>query len=168
VLGSTAWVDVPRCVILMAADDEDDMLFHAQVVIGNRGPRKNTGRAFRQELVEVPPATEITLTVPEGESTKDVEALLGAIRNAAAPESKSGKARELILDILDNEGPQESDALDARVAHEIGIAAKTVKNLRSRLAKEEGLIKAHPQQKNEDGTIARWGIARTLAPRENA
>ena len=50
VLGSTAFVDVPRAVILMAADDEDEMLFHAQVVAGNRGPRGDTGRAYRLKL----------------------------------------------------------------------------------------------------------------------
>jgi hypothetical protein len=75
VLGSTAWVDVPRCVIVMAADDEDDMVFHAQVVAGNRGP-KNSGRAFRLELVDVHPAVEINYLVPISESSKDVEDLL--------------------------------------------------------------------------------------------
>lgn len=164
VLGSTAWVDVPRCVILMAADDVDDHLFHAQVVAGNRGP-KSSGRAFRLMLVDVPPATEITLTVAEGESLKDVEDLLGA-RGAAAAASRSNQARELILDILDNEGEQESDALDARVANEIGIAARTVRNLRSKL-KAEGLVSANPE-KDEHGAVLRWKVARTLAPREVA
>jgi hypothetical protein len=167
VLGSTAWVDVPRCVIAMAADDEDELLFHAQVLIGNRGPRKNTGRAFRLELIDVPPAVEITLTVPEGESTKDVEALLGVAKGGTEqPESRSAQARERILDILDDEGPQESDDLDARIAGETGIAAKTVKNIRSTLAKE-GLVKAYPKTKNEDGTVAVWGVGRTLAQRPN-
>lgn len=163
VLGSTAWVDVPRCVILMAKDDEDDMLFHYQVVAGNRGPR-SSGRALRLELVDVPPATEITLTVPEGESAKNVEHLLGGGVTGPMPESKSGRARELILDILDEDGPQESDAFDARIASETGLSAKTVKNVRSGLS-NDGLIKAHPLQKNEDGTVARWGVSRTLAPR---
>jgi hypothetical protein len=80
------------------------------------------------ELVDLPAvidgdddATEITLVVPEGESTKDVEALLRARVGSSAPESKSGKARELILDILENEGEQESDAFDARIANETGL-----------------------------------------------
>lgn len=164
VLGSTAWVDVPRCVILMAADDEDTHLFHYQVVAGNRGP-KSAGRALRLELVDVPPATEITLTVPEGESAKNVEHLLGGNKTGGGmPESKSARARELVLDILDAEGPQESDAFDARIADETGLNTKTVKNVRSQLS-AEGLIKAHPLVKNEDGTVAKWGVGRTFAPR---
>ena len=147
----------------MAADDEDDMLFHAQVVAGNRGPRGNTGRAYRLELRDVPPATEITCLVPEGESTKDVEQLLVG-KTGSEPASKSAKARELILDILDGEGPQESDTFDARIAAEAGISAKTVRNLRSQLS-ADGLIKAHPLHRNEDGTVAKWSVGRTLAPR---
>lgn len=166
VLGSTAWVDVPRCVILMARDDEDDLLFHYQVVAGNRGP-KSSGRALRLELVDVPPATEITLTIPEGESAKNVEHLLGGgASTGAMPESKSGRARELILDILDNDGPQESDAFDARIAAEIGITAKTAKNIRSELSKT-GLLKAYPLERDESGKVARWGVGRTLAPRDS-
>lgn len=166
VLGSTAWVDVPRCVILMAADDEDDRLYHYQVVAGNRGPR-SSGRALRLELVDVPPATEITLTVPEGDSAKNVEHLLGGMKLNTAPESKSARARELILDILDQEGPQESDAFDARIATEADLSVRTVKNIRNSLS-NDGLIKSHPKGRNEDGTVAGWTIGRTFAPRENA
>ena len=39
VLGSTAWVDVPRAVLAFARDDEDEMVFHVQVVAGNRSGR---------------------------------------------------------------------------------------------------------------------------------
>ncbi|MGI8423040.1 MAG: hypothetical protein ACR2NO_02800 [Chloroflexota bacterium] len=44
----------------------------------------------------------------------------------------------MILDILEDEGEQESDAFDARIAHEIGITAKTVRNQRGNL-KNDGL-----------------------------
>ena len=161
VLGSTAWVDGPRAVVLMARDDEDEMLFHAQVVAGNRGPRSN-GRAFRLELVDVPPAREITLAVPAGDSAKDVETLLGATRGDTTT-SRSAQADELILDILEAEGEQESDALDARVAAETGIAAKTVRNRRSDLARA-GLIKPQPV-KDEHGNVVVWRVRRTQAPR---
>jgi AAA domain len=100
VLGSTAWVDVPRCVILMARDDEDEMLFHYQVVAGNRGPR-SSGRTVGLELVDVPPAEEITKVVEQGASTKDVEDLLGYRNgNEQTSSSRTSRARELILDIL--------------------------------------------------------------------
>lgn len=166
VLGSTAWVDVPRCVILMARDDENEMLFHAQVVAGNRGPRNSGGRMYRLDLVDVPPAEEITLAVPLGESTKDVETLLAVSNGSVAPTSRSGQARELILDVLDSEGQQESDAFDARIASEAGISAKTVRNLRGKL-KEEGLIVAVPER-DEHGTVTRWFVRRSLAPRTEA
>lgn len=166
VLGSTAWVDVPRCVILMAADDEDDRLFHYQVVAGNRGP-KSAGRALRLELVDVPPATEITLTIPEGDSAKNVEHLLSGQKPGLAPESKSARARELILDILDDEGPQESDAFDARIAREADLSVRTVKNIRAQLV-NDGLIRSHPAVRNDDGTVGKWNVGRTFAQRENA
>lgn len=165
VLGSTAWVDVPRTVILMAADDEDNMLFHAQVVAGNRGPKSATGRAYRLELRDVAPATEIGYLVPEGDSTKNVEDLLGN-RGGGAPPSRSAQAKRLILDILDNEGEQESDALDARVAQETGIAAKTVQNVRVKL-RGDGLVASRPE-KDEHGAVIRWLVHRTLAPRNDA
>jgi predicted transcriptional regulator len=162
VLGSTAFVDVPRCVILMARDDEDDFLFHAQVVAGNRGPRSSAGRAFRLELADVPPAEEITRLAPAGDSTKDVEELLG-VTSIRSDASRSARATELILDILEADGEQESDTLDARVAHETGLAAKTVRNARSALAKD-GLVRSNPT-KDEYGEIICWTVSRTSAPR---
>lgn len=161
VLGSTAWVDVPRAVILMAADDEDDHLFHAQVVAGNRGP-KNHGRVYRLELVDVPPAREITLAVSAGDSTKDVETLLAA-NSRDGVTSRSAAAREAILDLLEQNGCIESDTLDAQIAAEIGVAAKTVQNQRGRL-KNLGLIQAHPE-KDDTGQVLRWIVCRTTAPR---
>lgn len=164
VLGSTAWVDVPRAVIVMAADDEDDRLFHAAVVAGNRGPR-GAARALRLTLVSVPPQDEVPLVVAEGESNKDIEALLET-KSSASDGSRSGRAREIILDILERDGRQESDSLDARVALEAGIAAKTVKNIRSSL-KDAGLIKPEPE-KDEHGKVVQWFVRRTNAPRGGA
>lgn len=164
VLGSVAFVDVPRAVILMAADDEDDMLFHAQVVAGNRGPKSRSGRTYRLELRDVDPATEITYLLSAGDSTKDVENLLTGRSPDAAPESRSAQARELILDILEDEGEQESDGFDARIANETGVKAKTVRNIRGVL-KNDGLIRALPA-KDEHGTVTHWIVSRTLAPRE--
>lgn len=163
ILGSTAWADVPREVILMAADDQDDMLFHAQVVAGNRGPRSNSGRAYRLNLIDVPPAAEITLTIPEGASNKNVEDLLAG--TTSAPTSKSSQAKDLILSILEQGGEHESDELDAQIAEQIGIAAKTTRNLRSELSKN-GLISVRPV-KDDNGVVERWLVRRTLAPRDD-
>jgi hypothetical protein len=161
VLGSTAWVDVPRCVILMAADDEDDLLFHAQVVAGNRGP-KNNDRAFRLDLVDVPPAEEITLVVAQGDSNKDVQALLVA-SNGASNASRSAEARELILDLLDAAVEIESDELDAGVAAQTGLAARTAKNIRKELT-AQGLVSSRGVR-DEQGAMKRWFVRRTNAPR---
>jgi predicted transcriptional regulator len=162
VLGSTAWVDTPRAVVMIAKDDEDDHVRHIQVVAGNRSAN-GSARAFRIEAVPVEGLAEpITRAVELGESTKSIEALLAASAGAQ-PESRTSQARELILDILDADGAQESDALDARVAREVGLAAKTVKNTRTKLA-DQGLVRAYPE-KDATGAILRWNVSRTGAPR---
>lgn len=158
ILGSTAWTDTPRAVVMIAPDDEDPDLRHIQVVAGNRA-RNGVAHAFRITEVMVDGLTEpVTKAVELGASTKHVDDLL-----AAQPRPKSHDARELVLDILDAEGAQESDALDARIARETGLSAKTVKNLRTKL-KNEGLIHVSPD-KDGTGAIECWKVARTLAPR---
>lgn len=159
VLGSTAWRDIPRAVVAFARDDQDEAVIHWQVAAGNRSGR-STARHFRIELRDVPGLGEpITYAADLGASTKDVDELLQPNTST----SRSGSARELVLDILDQDGAQESDAFDARIANETGLAAKTIKNLRTQL-KDEGLIRNYPD-KNEHGEIERWNVARTLAPR---
>jgi hypothetical protein len=158
VLGSTAWVDLPRAVLAFAPDDEDEMIFHVQVVAGNRSAR-GSARRFRIELRDVGLLEPVTYAVELGESLKDVDELLTSTRRA----SKSQSARDLILDILETEGDQESDAFDARVAAETGVTAKTVRNQRGEL-KNVGLVKSVPH-KDEHGTILHWTIVRTSAPR---
>jgi hypothetical protein len=160
ILGSTAWVDTPRAVVFVAVDDEDELVRHIQVVAGNRS-LNGSAQAFRIEAVTVEGLAEpITRAVELGESSKSVDDL---IANAAPGESKSGRARELILDILDAEGWQESDTLDARVARETGLAVKTIKNTRTSL-KDAGLIKVFPER-DETKAIKRWIVGRTEAPR---
>jgi hypothetical protein len=79
--------------------------------------------------------------------------------------SKTAAAKEMILDILDAEGDQESDALDARVAEATGLAAATVQNLRGDLgSKGAGLIRSRAE-KAELGTVTKWFVCRTNAPR---
>lgn len=160
ILGSTAWVDVPRAVVMIAKDDQDDDLRHIQVVAGNRS-RNGRAHAFRIDAVTVPGLAEpITVAAELGESDKDVDKLL---ETRAVPDSKTGKARELILDILEEEGEQESDTLDAHVARELDLAARTVRDARMKLSKE-GLVKSVPV-KDDHGAVQRWRITRTGAPR---
>jgi hypothetical protein len=161
------WTDASRHVLMAAIDDEDDAVRHIQVTKTNLS-KTGYGRAYRiltravrvydtdtGEWVE----DQIPYLADEGESGKSVDELL-----AGKPaETKSAQARELILDILEADGEQESDGFDARVADETGLTAKTVRNLRGDL-KNEGLIRSMPD-KDEHGEIVCWKISRTAAPR---
>jgi hypothetical protein len=129
ILGSSAWVQVARVVLAVARDNEVADISHVQCVAGNRLPAGTPGRMFRIEGELLPGLeNEVTRAVWLGDSSKDVETMLG---NGTDKEpSKSTSARELILDVLETEGEQESDGFDARVANETGLTAKTVRNLR--------------------------------------
>lgn len=152
ILGSVAWVDTPRAVVMVAADNEDEFVRHVQVVAGNRS-LNGSAQAFRIEAVPVERLSEpITLAVPLGESSKSVEALL----EAPVSNSRTGNARERILEILEAEGEQESDALDERVAREAGLAIGTVRNARHGLGKE-GCLRNIPIR-DEHGTVLRWHV----------
>lgn len=160
ILGSTAWTDTPRAVVMIAVDDEDPQLRHIQVVAGNRS-LNGAARQFRVDTIEVPGLDEpITVAVDCGESTKSVDELL---QTRKTPDTRTAKARELLLDVLQEQGEQESDALDAHVARETRLAARTVRDTRMALARE-GLVKARPE-KDDFGEVQRWKVYRTEAPR---
>jgi hypothetical protein len=102
-------------------------------------------------------AEPITLAVALGESSKSVDELL----TAPASDSRTGNAKTLILDVLEAEGEQESDALDARIARGTGLSARTVQNARVAL-KNEGLVKNVPIR-DEAGVVVSWHVKRTEA-----
>jgi hypothetical protein len=159
ILGSTAWADLPRAVVMIVVDDVDPLVRHIQVVAGNRS-LNGAAQSFRIDAVPVAGLEEpITLAVDLGASEKNVEQLLAApsVGGEGGRTSKSSEARELILDILDSEGEQESDALDARVAGQADVAAKTVRNIRTALA-NHGLIRSKKVGET-------WHVLRTNAPR---
>lgn len=162
ILGGSAWVHVPRAVLAIAKDDEDPQISHIQCVTGNRLPSGTPGRMFRIEGVLLDGLQEeVTRASWIGDSSKDVETMLAAA--STKEPSASAAAADLILDILEREGEQESDTLDARIARETGLSAKTVRNQRGRL-KSGGLISAVPE-KDEYGAVTRWLVRRTQAPR---
>lgn len=161
ILGGSAWVQTPRVVLAVVRDDVDPQVSHYQAVIGNRLPQGTAGRLLRIEDVRLPGLEEeVTRAVWIGDSHKSVDHLM-----AAGTPSRSATARELILETLEAapELTMESDALDAKIAGETGLSAKTVKNLRGEL-KDAGLIKAVPD-KDEFGEVQRWFVVRTQAPR---
>jgi hypothetical protein len=57
----------------------------------------------------------------------------------------------------------ESDALDALVSAQVGVAGRTIKNQRTKV-REAGLIRMVPE-KDDAGTVVRWLVRRTKAPR---
>ena len=162
ILGSTAWTDTPRAVVMIAIDDVDPLVRHIQVIAGNRS-LNGSAQAFRIEAVDIEGLDEpITRAVDLGASDQSVENLLATRVDNNGPASKTAEARERILDLLDDEGSQESDALDARIANETGLEARTVRNIRGKLSKE-GLIKVKP---HDDGDGKKhWRVFRTNAPR---
>ena len=115
ILGASAWAQVPRVVIAIARDRSMGVSV-MQCVAGNRMAPDTPGRAFRIEGVEIDGLENaVTRAVWLGDSTKDVEALIG--ETAGKTPSASETARELILDALEDAPGQriESDELDARV-----------------------------------------------------
>jgi hypothetical protein len=161
VLGSTAWIGVPRVVLAAVADSSDPALVHVQAIKGNRVPRGESGRRFKLEGRMLPDFIEsVVCAVEDGASDVDVDSELAG--KTERSESASERARELLIETLHAAGGQmESDALDAAVAAEAGVAAKTVKNLRVEL-KDKGWLRAIPE-KDEHGEIRRWHVAVTNA-----
>jgi hypothetical protein len=162
ILGSSAWVQTPRAVLAIVCDNEDATVSHIQCIAGNRLPPDTPGRMLRIEGVTLDGLeNEVTRCVWLGDSFKDVETLLATVKEP----SKSAQARELILDTLKaaDDLQMESDTLDALIAQQTGLTARTVGNLRGEL-REAGLVKPVPE-KDEFGSVQRWLVMRTQAPR---
>lgn len=165
VIGSSDWVNVPRVVLALVHDDQEEDLRHLTVVTGNR-LRGGTGRVYRIEGVQPAGGGEdVTRAVLVGDSHRHADELLEA---TVQPTSRSSRARDLILDTLEQSPDRrlESDDLDARIAKETGLSAGSVRNQRVNL-KNAGLI-ANIPERDEHGTVVRWLVARTSAPRETA
>lgn len=165
VLGSSDWTNVPRVVLALIQDNQDENLRHLTIVTGNR-VKRGTGRLYRIEGVQ--PATggeEVTRAIHVGDSHRDADDLL---ENGQQPTSRSSQARDLILDTLEQapERQMESDTLDALIADQAGLAVGSIKNQRTQL-KKAGLIR-YIRITDEHGQITGWIVARTNAPREAA
>lgn len=160
VLGSTAWIGVPRVVLAVANDPSDPAIMHFHPIKGNRVPASEGGREFRLEGRLLPGFKEsVVCVVPAGASDVDIDAML----SGGKTETGSKQARALILETL-REAPgkrMESDQLDATVAEEAGVTAKTVQNLRSEL-RNKGLIRSTPER-DSLGEVQRWYVTLTNA-----
>lgn len=124
ILGSTAWVDTPRAVVMIVADNDDPLVRHIQVVAGNRS-LNGTAQAFRIDAVPVANLTEpITLAVDLGESQKTIDELLAA-GNDDNDRVDSDVLQAVILDALAT-GPKSREYLDAVCSDDLGATRDVV------------------------------------------
>jgi energy-coupling factor transporter ATP-binding protein EcfA2 len=147
ILGSTAWTDTPRAVVMIAVDDENPAVRHIQVVTGNRS-LNGSAQAFRIDAVDVAGLTEpITLAVALGESAKSVDDLLTGepVRTARV---SGEELQALILRELAT-GEKSRDYLNAAASDELGASADSV--YRSGLAplREAGQVRAQKAGLND-------------------
>lgn len=123
VLGSTAWVNVPRAVLVVAPDDEESLTFHIAVAAGNRSAR-GAGRAFRIELVDIGLKEFVTRALELGDSAKSVDDLLGrTVEQRRAAVKRDGAGDIILRELAD--GAQPLDYLKAKCAAEIGASSDT-------------------------------------------
>jgi hypothetical protein len=120
VLGSVAWVDLPRAVLAFAPDNEDDSKFLVQVVAGNRSGRSEA-QEYRIELRDVGLLEPVTYAAEGEKSNKNVDDLLA---NSAPRGAKRATAKEIILRETDD-GPRTLDALKAVCAAEADASGET-------------------------------------------
>jgi len=158
VLGSTAWVDVPRMVLGVFRDDQEPDMRHLFVLAGNRTTPEPTGVVFHVGGIEMSGHEE---PVPKasilGVSLKDPNELLSA-RGPRDDATKTEAAKSVILHILHEQPTQQMlcDVLDTLVAEETGLAVKTLRNLRTNMgSKGSGLIRMW-RERPDDKTTPYW------------
>jgi hypothetical protein len=94
ILGSSDWGNVPRAVLALVHDDNDDSVRHIQVVAGNR-VKSSAGRSFRIIGVPVVEGGEpVTVAGDFGDSDKDVDDLL---TSTVRPERIDKQALQLLI-----------------------------------------------------------------------
>ena len=147
ILGSTAWVDTPRAVVMIAVDDEDPTVRHIQVVAGNRS-LNGAGQAFRIDAVDVAGLKEpITLAVALGDSTKSVDELL-----TDEPKRTSRVSGEQLQEMILRElatGEKSRDYLNAAANDELGASSDSVYQTGLEPLRKAGRVK--PRKDGFDG-----------------
>jgi hypothetical protein len=166
VLGSIEWVNVPRMVLMLAHDREEEDVRHIQVKAGNRLKGGTPSKRFR--IIGVPgivkggePIAKAVFLEGEGE---DVGELL---KQTEPPSTKKGKAQMCMLDLLEKAQDLgetlEAKQLTADVMKMAGASYPTVRDVKTEL-KKQGLIAFVPDRKG-DGEIKHWRVKRTDLPR---
>lgn len=124
ILGASAWVQVPRAVLIVGADDEADDVSHIIVRSANRSAR-GAGRKFRIELVDVGLDEPVTRAVDLGESNRSIDELLSQPDATKRKAPKRDAAKSIIVRELAIE-PRPLDYLKAVCISEISCSGETV------------------------------------------
>jgi hypothetical protein len=159
ILGSVDWANLPRAVLAISHDDEEDDLRHVGVISGNRVKRGSASRSFRIVGVKVTDGAEVTKAVFIDGPGKDVDAML----KTPPADTKKRRAKMCMLDLLEkahdlNES-LESDRLSEDVMEAAGASLQTVKDAKTELNKA-GMIAFVPD-KDENGKLRKWKVRRT-------
>ena len=140
ILGSSDWVNVPRAVLALVHDDEDDNLRHIQVIAGNR-VKGSAGRSFRIVGVDVVEGGEpVTVAREFADSDKDVDELL-ANSNGRRSGLDGQALQRLIIDSLES-GPKSREYLNTVAADEIKATSDQVYRQGIEPLRKAGTIKA--------------------------
>ena len=178
VLDSVEWVNVPRAVLAIVKDDEDEAIRHVQVLTGNRVPNGTNSRSFRIVGVDIvaggEPVAKAELVSNDG---KDVDEILTAEKQVS--NSQRNQAKVAILDILEacedscerlsvegdifNETGMLSDELSTTAQEACGASKATINKAKGEL-REAGLIQFEPL-KDESGKVQQWWVRRTHVKR---
>jgi hypothetical protein len=155
ILGSTAWVGVPRVVLGAAKEGAD--LVHVHPIKGNRVASAG-GQKFRLEARTLPMFTETTVcAVLDGVSNVDIDAVFESRGNGTA----GGNLESLVLAVLRGRFEVDEDQLAALVAEQSGAAAKAVRSVCFDM-RDKGWIRSRPQ-KDEWGNVTGWSLSLTNA-----
>jgi hypothetical protein len=153
ILGSTAWIGVPRVVLAAVKDPTDPETVHVKPIKGNRVPVSESGRQFHLDGHLLPGFTETVVVASDiGASEADIDTML-----AGESETKSQKAESILIDILQqNGGVMESDTLDFAVGEQTGLKAATMRKVRTKM-RDAGVIR-HVADRDEHGQATTWKV----------
>lgn len=153
ILGSTAWIGVPRVVLAAVKDPTDPETVHVKPIKGNRVPISEAGRQFHLDGHLLPGFNETVVVARDvGASEADIDTML-----AGEAETKSQKAESVIVDVLQqNGGVMESDALDFMVSEQTGLKAATLRKVRTKL-RDDGVIR-HVADRDDYGRATTWQV----------
>jgi hypothetical protein len=146
ILGSSDWVNVPRAVLALVHDDEDEGIRHIQVVAGNR-VKGSAGRSFRITGSPVVDGGEdVTVAVDFDDSAKNVDELL-ANSNGHRDLLDKQALQRLIVEHLES-GAKSREYLNTVAADELRATSDQVYRHAIELLRKAGTIKAHKEGMN--------------------